>query len=85
MFCQYEGADADKHDECRDDDAVFVGCYHLFTIGIFILATLGHEDGVVITLTEDEGCEYHIHNVKFYAKQCHDSQNPYPTHRHGQE
>jgi hypothetical protein len=85
MFGNYQRPDADKHYQCREDDAVLIGCQHRFTIGIFMGTSFCHKDGIIITLTKDEGGKDDIHYIEFYAKENHESQYPYPTDRHRQE
>ena len=80
-----QGAHADKHDQGRDDDAVLIGRQQFLAVGIFINQAIGDEDGIVVALTKDKGCQDHIDNIELHAEEHHDSQNPDPSYRHRQE
>ena len=80
-----QGADADKHDESRDDDALLVGREHAAAVGIFILAAFGDEDGVVVALTEDEGGQDDVDHIELYVQKRHEAQDPQPADGHGEE
>ena len=56
-----------------DDDAVFIGTQHLATIGIFVLTSLCHEDGIIITLTKYKGGENDVDHIKMDVQQRHDA------------
>ena len=85
MLGKYQGADAYEHNQCRQGNRAFVCCQHLAAMLAFVQASLGDKDGIVVALTEDERCQYHIHQIELYAQYCHDAQNPYPADGHGQE
>ena len=78
-------ADADKHDQGREDDAVLIGGEHLPTVGIFVTGSLGHEDGIVITLSEDESGQDDVYDIKLDTQKSHQSQNPNPADGHRKE
>ena len=84
MLGNNKSADAYEHDQGREGNGAFVRSQHLAAVGAFVEAALGHKDGVVVALAEDERCQYNINYIKLYVQQPHDAQNPYPAdgHRH---
>ena len=85
MTARDECADADEHDEGREDDASFVGGEDRLSVHIFRDAAFGDEDGVVVALAEDEGGQNDVDDVELDAEQRHDAQNPYPADSHRDE
>ena len=85
MLGNNQRTDADKHNQCRDDDAVLERWQQLLLIGIFVDETVGDEDGVVVALSEDKGGQNDVDDVELHVEQTHDAQNPYPSQCHRQE
>ena len=85
MFGEDERADADEHEDAREDDAVAVVLQHPLAIGVFVEQPFRDEDGIVVALAEDEGGQDDVDNIKFDAAQVHDAQDPGPAHRQRQE
>ena len=52
---------------------------------ILIDRTLCHKDGIVVTLTKDEGAQDDVDDIELNAQQRHDTQYPQPTDGHRQE
>ena len=78
-------SDADEHDQGREGNGTLVGGQHLTAMPALVEAALGHEDGVVVALTKDEGGQDDVDQIELDAQQGHDAQDPYPTDSHGQE
>ena len=85
MAGENECADANEHDECRQDYAAFVGGEEWLPMHIFRDTALGHKDGIVVALSEDEGRKDDVDNVKLDAQNSQDAQNPYPADCHRNE
>ena len=80
-----EGADANEHDERREEDRPAIGGEHGTMVLVLIDRTLRHEDGIVVTLTKDEGAQDDVDDIELNAQQRHDTQDPQPTDDHRQE
>src|SRR5574344_1027574 len=85
MFRNDQGANAYEHNQGGLEYAAFVRCQNRFSECIFMLASLGHEDGIIVSLSENECCKYYVDYVELDAQQGHDSENPYPAHCHREE
>ena len=68
-----EGTDTNEHDERREDDRTTIGGEHGTMVLVLIDRALGHEDGIVVTLTEDEGAQDDVDDVELDAQQGHDT------------
>ena len=64
MLGEDERTNANEHDESREDDALLVAGEHRTSVGILILAALGHKDGVVVALSKDERGKDDVHHIK---------------------
>ena len=80
-----EGADANEHDERREEDRPSIGGEHGTMVLVFVKRALRHEDGIVVTLTKDEGAQDDVDDIELNAQQRHDTQDPQPTDSHRQE
>ena len=80
-----EGSDANEHDERREEDRPSIGGEHRSMVLVFVKRALRHEDGIVVTLTKDEGARDDVDDIKLNAQQRHDTQDPQPTDGHRQE
>ena len=80
-----EGADANEHDERREEDRPSIGGEHGTMVLVFVKRALRHEDGIVVTLTKDEGAQDVVDDIELNAQQRHNTQYPQPTDSHGQE
>ena len=67
------------------DHGVLERAQDLLSRRVFVHQPLGDEDGIVVSLTEDEGREDDIDNVELQAEQAHRPEDPDPTHRERQE
>ena len=66
MLCKDQRSYSDEHDECRYDDALKIGGKHGSVVFMFVEASLGHEYGVVVALSEDECGEDDVDDVELY-------------------
>ena len=80
-----EGADANEHDERREEDRPSIGGEHGAMVLVFVKRALRHEDGIVVALTKDEGAQDDVDDIELNAQQRHDTQDPQPTDGHRQE
>ena len=64
---------------------MFIRSEHLSSVFLFIDGTLGHEDGIVVALSEDKCSQYHIDDIELYVEQPHQSEYPHPADGHWQE
>ena len=85
MLGNDQRAHTDKHDKGRDDDAVLIGRQQFLPVCVFIDQSVGHENRVVIALTEDKGGQNHVDDIELHVEQIHDAQNPDPAQCHRQE
>ena len=85
MTSHNERADADEHDECRKDDGPLVGGQHRLMVSRLIDRPFGHEDGIIVALSENERGENDIDDIKLDAAESHDTENPQPADSHRQE
>ena len=85
MACHDQCPDTDEHDQCRQDDRVLVRRQHLPSVSILVHGPLGHEDGIVVALPEDERGKDDVDDVELHSAQRHDAQYPQPAHSHRYE
>ena len=81
VACEDHDAHADKHDGGREGDAVFVGGQRSASVGVFVNQPLGHEDGVVVALAEDERGQDDVDDVELHVEDAHQPKNPDPAER----
>jgi len=80
-----ERTDTNEHDTSRQEDGTTIGGQHRPTVGVLIDSTLGHEDGIVVALSKDKGAQDDVDDIKLYAQQRHNAQDPQPADGHGEE
>ena len=85
MNRQDEDADAEQHDKCGQDDRLTVLREHGFAGAVLIEQAFDDEDGIVVSLAEDEGSEDDIDDVKLDSEELHERQYPDPAERHRNE
>ena len=83
MLCEDEDADADEHDGRGKDNRLAVLRQNRLAGAMLINQAFNNEDGVIVSLSENECSEDNIDDIKLNTKQLHDSKNPNPAERHG--
>ena len=85
MLCKNQNSYADKHDEGAQDHCILERVEYLLPCPVLIHQAFRNEDGVVISHAEDERGKDDVDNVEAETGDPHDTFNPYPAYRKGQE
>lgn len=64
-----EGADTNKHNQCRHKYGTAIRSQHWPSMRVLIDGALGHEDGVVVALTEDKRAQDDIDDIELNAQE----------------
>ena len=78
----YQRAYANEHNQGGLQNAMLVGFEYRSAESVFTLAALGHENGVIVPLPENESGQYDIDYVEFDAEKAHYAEYPHPAHSH---
>ena len=54
---------------------------HFLAVSVFVHHPLGDENGVVVSLPEDERGKDNVDDVEFHIENAHQSENPDPRQR----
>ena len=76
MTSNDEGADANEHDERREEDRSTIGSQHGTMVLVLIDRTFGHKDGIVVALTKDKGAQNDVDDIELDAQQGHNAKYP---------
>ena len=85
MPADNQRAYADEHDNGGQDHAAPAGLQAAPARSVLGHQALGDENGIVISLAEDESGQNDIDDVELEAQQLHEPQYPHPTHSQRQE
>ena len=85
MLREDKNADADEHDGCREDNRLTVLRQHRFAGFVLVNKAFDNENGVIVTLAEDESGEDDVNDIELNTNELHDGDNPNPAECHRNE
>ena len=85
MLGYNQRAHTNKHNQGWDDNAVLIWGQQFLLIGKLVNQSISNKDGIVVTLSEDKGCQNHIDNIELHVEHTHNTQDPYPAQCHREE